>query len=125
MRIYSDDQVAAIHDAALSVLENKGMKVLAAIGRQRFRDAGATVDESMQVVRIDRAVPHAKLHAPWLWEGFIKHFGCNSIEYVAIPDEGGTLALETCELHFIPAHYLHSSGNFHLYDRQARILMSG
>lgn len=73
----------------------------------------------------DRAVPHAKLHAPWLWEGFIKHFGCRSIEYVPIPDEGGTLALETCELHFIPAHYLHSSGNFHVYDPKARILMSG
>ncbi len=39
-RIYSDDQVAAIHAAALSLLETKGMKVLSAIGRQRFRDAG-------------------------------------------------------------------------------------
>jgi len=55
-RIYSDDQVAAIHDAALSVLENKGMKVLSAIGRQRFRDAGATVDEETLVVRIDRGL---------------------------------------------------------------------
>jgi len=53
-RIYSDDQVAAIHDAALGVLETKGMKVLSAIGRQRFRDAGATVDEDTGVVRLDR-----------------------------------------------------------------------
>ena len=23
----------------------------------------------------DQALPKAKLHAPWLWEGFIRHFG--------------------------------------------------
>jgi flavorubredoxin len=28
-------------------------------------------------------------------------------------------------LDFIPAHYLHSSGNFHVYDSRARILFSG
>jgi len=55
-RIYSDDQVAAIHAAALTLLESQGMKVLSTIGRQRFRDAGATVDEATQVVRIDRGL---------------------------------------------------------------------
>jgi flavorubredoxin len=28
-------------------------------------------------------------------------------------------------LEAIPAHYLHSSGNFHVYDEKARILFSG
>jgi trimethylamine--corrinoid protein Co-methyltransferase len=55
-RIYSDDQVAAIHVAALTLLENQGMKVLSAIGRKRYADAGASVDESTQVVRIDRGM---------------------------------------------------------------------
>jgi trimethylamine--corrinoid protein Co-methyltransferase len=55
-RIYSDDQVAAIHVAALTLLENQGMKVLSAIGRRRFAAAGASVDESTQVVRIDRGM---------------------------------------------------------------------
>jgi flavorubredoxin len=73
----------------------------------------------------DRAVPHARLHAPWLWEGFLKHFGCHNIEYVGIPDEGGTLTLDSVSLDFIPAHYLHSSGNFHVYDARARILFCG
>ena len=73
----------------------------------------------------DQALPHARLHAPWLWEGFLRHFGLNNIEYVGIPDEGATLALETVELRFIPAHYLHASGNFHVYDPEARILMTG
>ena len=28
-------------------------------------------------------------------------------------------------LRFVPAHYLHSSGNFNVYDPQARVLFSG
>ncbi len=73
----------------------------------------------------DQAVPNSRLHAPWLWESFLRHFGLNNIEYIGIPDEGSTLALESVELQFIPAHYLHASGNYHVYDPEARILMSG
>ncbi len=73
----------------------------------------------------DQALPHAKLHSPWLWEGFLRHFGMNNIEYVGIPDEGNELNLGEVDVRFIPAHYLHSSGNFHVYDPKAKILMSG
>ena len=73
----------------------------------------------------DQTLINARLHAPAMWEGFIRHFGCTSIEYVPIPDTGGTIRLESVELQLIPAHYLHSSGNFHVYDPQAKILMSG
>lgn len=73
----------------------------------------------------DEALPSARLHAPWLWEGFIRHFGLNNISYNSIPDEGYNVALNYAKLTFIPAHYLHSSGNFHVYDSEAKILMSG
>ncbi len=73
----------------------------------------------------DQALPNATLHAPWLWEGFIRHFGLNNIEYSAIPDEGGKINLDTVTVELIPAHYMHSSGNFHVYDPQAKVLMSG
>lgn len=73
----------------------------------------------------DRATPHARLHAPWLWEGFIRHFGCENIQYCGIADEGGEIELNHTRLEFIPAHYLHASGNYHVYDRKAKILMSG
>ena len=56
LRIYSDDQVAAIHAAALTILENQGMKVLSARARTRYAQFGATVDEATQVVRIDRGL---------------------------------------------------------------------
>lgn len=73
----------------------------------------------------DQALPDAKLHSPWLWEGFIRHFGMDNIEYSPIPDEGYTLNIDAANLTFIPAHYLHSSGNFNVYDEEAKILMSG
>lgn len=73
----------------------------------------------------DQALPHAKLHAPWIWEGFLRHFGMNNIRYVGIPDEGSMLNLGKIDLSLIPAHYLHASGNYHVYDAKAKILMSG
>lgn len=73
----------------------------------------------------DKTIPKAKLYAPWLWEGFIRHFGMENIDYMPIKDEGMELRFDSVNLHFIPAHYLHSSGNFNVYDSEAKILMSG
>jgi flavorubredoxin len=73
----------------------------------------------------EEALPHAKLHTPWIWESFIRHFGSKNIEFAPIADEGGSLDLGDAQLQFIPAHYLHASGNFHVYDEEAKILMSG
>lgn len=73
----------------------------------------------------DQALPNARLHSPWLWEGFIRHFGMQNIEYVPIQDQGGTIDLNGYQVDLIPAHYLHSSGNFNVYDPNAKILMSG
>ncbi|NVJ93660.1 MAG: MBL fold metallo-hydrolase [Methylocystaceae bacterium] len=73
----------------------------------------------------DKTLPHATLHAPWIWEGFLRHYGCNNITYSSIPDEGETLKFDGLELQFIPAHYMHSSGNFCVYDPISKILFSG
>lgn len=62
---FSDDRVAAIHDAALRVLEELGIKVLLPEARQRFASAGALVDEDTMMVRIGRdIVEHALASAP-------------------------------------------------------------
>jgi flavorubredoxin len=73
----------------------------------------------------DQALPSAILHSPWIWEGFIRHFGMENITYAPIADKGGSLKLDGVSLDYIPAHYLHSSGNFNVYDAEAKILMSG
>ena len=55
-RVFSDDRVEALHNAALGILEEQGLKVLSADARTRFRLAGATVDDATQFVRIDRGL---------------------------------------------------------------------
>ena len=52
--VFSEDRVAAMHDTALRVLEELGMKVLLAEARALFRQAGASVDEDTQMVRMGR-----------------------------------------------------------------------
>jgi trimethylamine--corrinoid protein Co-methyltransferase len=61
MKVFSDDQVAAIHEAALSMLETQGMKVLSPDARLRYAKAGASVDEPAQMVRLDRGLVAAAL----------------------------------------------------------------
>lgn len=55
-RVFSDDRVEALHQAALGLLEEQGLKVLSADARARYRAAGATVDEGTQSVQIDRGL---------------------------------------------------------------------
>lgn len=69
--------------------------------------------------------PQMRCHISWLWADFIPHFGGDPRAFVPIPDEGAAMSLAGLSLQAIPAHYLHSSGNFHLYDRGARVLFSG
>lgn len=69
--------------------------------------------------------PAIRCHVSGLWKTFIPHFGGNETTLLAIPDQGSTLQVGAVSLQTIPAHYLHSSGNLHLYDASARLLFSG
>lgn len=71
-------------------------------------------------------VPEVKVYVPWVWTGFITHFGCSAEQLVGVPDAGCSIELSpNHRLELVPAHYLHSSGNLHLYDPRAKILFSG
>jgi flavorubredoxin len=69
--------------------------------------------------------PNLQCYLSWLWSSFIPHFGGNKSTFVSLPDEGAEINLGHLHLQAVPAHYLHSSGNFNLYDPAARILFSG
>ncbi|UTH75532.1 MBL fold metallo-hydrolase [Chromobacterium sp. IIBBL 290-4] len=69
--------------------------------------------------------PQLKCYVSWLWGGFIPHFGGDAESLLAIPDEGMAIPFGRRPLQAVPAHFLHSPGNFHLYDPVARILFSG
>ncbi len=72
-------------------------------------------------------VTKAKIYISSLWLRFLPHFGLvDQKRIIGIEDFGPTLKLgEDTELHFIPAHFLHSCGQFCLFDKRSRILFSG
>lgn len=69
--------------------------------------------------------PDIKCLVSWLWGSFLPHYGVGADVFVTIPDEGMSFDLGGLRLELVPAHYLHSSGNFNVYDPQAKILFSG
>ena len=63
-----------------------------------------------------------------LWLRFIMHFGVDDMaadRIEGIPDRGRRIQLNGCELLIIPAHFMHSPGNFQVYDPVSKILYSG
>ena len=69
--------------------------------------------------------PELKCYLSWLWSSFIPHFGGNGETFIPIPDDGMEIPLGRIRLRAVPAHYLHSSGNFNLYDPTAKVFFSG
>ena len=63
-----------------------------------------------------------------LWLRFIPHFGVDELlipRLKGIPDQGLRLPMGRTEIIFIPAHFLHSAGNFQVYDPVSKTLFSG
>lgn len=70
-----------------------------------------------------------------LWSRFLPHLAsqfmtqqyCQSFEdrIIALPDMGGAIPLGQSRIYALPAHFLHSVGNFQFYDPVSKILFSG
>lgn len=82
-------------------------------------DIGSSLPLWRQVCNED-----VEIHLSWLWTSFVGHFDAEA-NLSPIPDKGMTINLGSVSLELIPAHYLHSSGNYSVYDPAARILWSG
>ena len=68
----------------------------------------------------------AKFIISALWVRFMSHYGFMEMDRVmALPDHGAKLKFGSDYLKFIPAHFLHSPGNFSLYDSRSKVLFSG
>ncbi len=66
-----------------------------------------------------------QIHISAMWASFVSHYDSGAT-LKPIPDQGATVRLgKRTDLRFLPAHYLHSPGNFSVYDPAARILFSG
>lgn len=69
-----------------------------------------------------------------LWVGFLPHlassFSQNNVGNMLkriqpIPDSGKVIALGSAQIMALPAHFMHSSGNFSFYDTISKTLFSG
>lgn len=61
-----------------------------------------------------------------LWTRFLSHYGFSDMSRVMpLYDHGARMDLGESHIEFIPAHFLHSAGNFSLYDSHSKILFSG
>ena len=72
-------------------------------------------------------VTHAKIYISTLWTRFLPHFGIvDTTRVIGIEDKGITLTLPSgATLKTIPSHFMHSPGQFSLYDTRSRILFTG
>jgi flavorubredoxin len=73
----------------------------------------------------------AKIVVSKLWERFVPHLVPGYMKQkvegriIAIPDQGMCIPLAHSMIKAVPAHFLHSEGNFHFYDPISKILFSG
>ena len=70
----------------------------------------------------------AKAYVSALWTRFVPHFGLDRLvenRLRPIPDAGMKHRLGSSEVLFVPGHFLHSPGNFQVYDPISKILYSG
>lgn len=63
MKVFTDDRIAAIHAASLSVLEDLGIKVLLPEARKVFKAGGAKVDDDSEMVFIGREMVEAAVES--------------------------------------------------------------
>ncbi len=73
----------------------------------------------------------AKIVISRLWERFVPHLVPGYMKekaegrMISIPDAGMDIPLAHSVIKAVPAHFLHSVGNFHFYDPVSRILFTG
>jgi flavorubredoxin len=82
------------------------------------------------IASLDRwlTTTRAQLVISRVWERFVPHFtkvGKTDGRVIGVADAGGRLPLGRSELWLLPAHFLHSEGNFQFYDPVSRILFTG
>ena len=82
------------------------------------------------IASLDRGMTatQAKLVISNLWARFAPHFckiGKTDNRIIGVPDEGCKLRFGQTELWLLPAHFMHSEGNFQFYDPVSKILFTG
>jgi flavorubredoxin len=132
------NQHVIVHNEAGMILDPGGHKIYSQVLLETMSILGGTdlryIFLSHQDPDIVAAVngwlmtTDAEAYISQLWIRFVPHFGIDHLvehRLLPIPDEGMVIDLAGSQLTVIPAHFLHSPGNFQIYDPIAKILYSG
>lgn len=134
--IIDTNEYLVVHDGKGTLLDPGGIEVFPAVVTAVSSATDLNVVESMLASHQDpdiisslslwsKLMPDLRVYCSQIWSDFLSHFEFD-VNFVLVPDEGGTLPLNgSTDLQIVPAHYCHSSGNFSVYDPRARILFSG
>ena len=113
--------ITHLHQEVAKLIPTNRIKKLVLSHQDPDTGAGANVWLMM-------AGPNTRIYVSSLWVRFVPHSSRNDFKddvFVPIPDQGMKLELSGSEVILVPAHFLHSPGNFQIYDPVARILFSG
>ena len=132
------NQHLIVHGGAGMVLDPGGHKVYSQVLAETFAELR---DARLQYIFLSHQDPdivaaingwlmttEADAYISQLWTRFVPHFGVDHLvasRLKPIPDEGMSFDLDGARLFALPAHFLHSEGNFQLYDPVAKILYTG
>ena len=132
------NQHLIIHDGVGMLLDPGGHKVYAKVlsetfselsgGRLKYLFLSHQDPDIVAAINGWLMTTDAEAYISSLWTRFVPHFGFDHIvaeRLKPIPDEGMVFDLAGCKLYALPAHFLHSEGNFQLYDPISKILYSG
>ncbi len=132
------NQHLIVHDGEAMLLDPGGhkvysqvlMKTFSVLGRGKLRYLFLSLQDPDIVAAINGwlMTTDATAYISKLWVRFVPHFGLDHLledRLLGIPDEGMTFEMGGEALYALPAHFLHSVGNFHIYDPIAKILYTG
>ena len=126
-----DDDTGAIIDPGGNLAYNElYMGMLKHFPPQKLSYLLASHADPDIIASLDRWLSSTKalLVISRMWERFVPHFtktGKTENRVIGVPDGGGRLLLGRHELWLLPAHFMHSEGNFQFYDPVSRILFTG
>lgn len=126
-----DDDTGAIIDPGGNLAYNElYMGMLKHFPPQKLSYLLASHADPDIIASLDRWLSSTKalLVISRMWERFVPHFtktGKTENRVIGVPDGGGRLPLGRHELWLLPAHFMHSEGNFQFYDPVSRILFTG
>ena len=126
-----DDDTGAIIDPGGNLAYNElYMGMLKHFPPQKLSYLLASHADPDIIASLDRWLSSTKalLVISRMWERFVPHFtktGETENRVIGVPDGSVRLPLARHELWLLPAHFMHSEGNFQFYDPVSRILFTG